>query len=113
MSKSLLEDAKRVFLEVTNYYNFRCHFCPQGISIRPPEHMDTELVKNLIEQLYEAGYENNLYFHLLGEPLLHPDIFEIMEFASKQIPRAILFMNGSLLLATPLSPYLTPVLMSW
>lgn len=97
MGESLLEDARMVFLEVTNYCNFRCDFCPQGISKRPPEHMDAELAKNLIEQLYEAGYQNNLYFHLLGEPLLHRDIFEIVEFASKRIPRVILFTNGSLL----------------
>ncbi len=59
--------------------------------------MDTELAKNLIQQLHTAGYRNNLYFHLLGEPLLHPDIFEILRFASKRAPRAILFTNGSLL----------------
>jgi len=86
-----------VFLEVTNYCNFRCSFCPQGISTRPPEHMDTELAKDLIKQLYEAGYQNNLYFHILGEPLLHPDIVEIVDFASKRLPKPILFTNGSLL----------------
>jgi len=59
--------------------------------------MDTNLAKNLIQQLHEAGYRGNLYFHLLGEPLLHPDIFEILRFASKRNPRAILFTNGSLL----------------
>jgi len=86
-----------VFLEVTNYCNFRWSFCPQGISERPPEHMDTELAKDLIKQLYEAGYQNNLYFHILGEPLLHPDISEIVDFASERLPKSILFTNGSLL----------------
>lgn len=97
MNRNLLENAKRVFLEVTNYCNFRCSFCPQAISTRPSEHMDTELAKNLIKQLYEIDNKGNLYFHLLGEPLLHPNIFEILKFASKRIPRAILFTNGSLL----------------
>jgi len=97
MPKSLLEEVRMVFLEVTNYCNFLCSFCPQGISARPPEHMDTELAKDLIKQLYEAGYRNNFYFHILGEPLLHPDIFEIVEFASKRLPKSILFTNGSLL----------------
>lgn len=97
MFRNLLENARMVFLEVTNYCNFRCNFCPQGISTRPSEHMETEIAQNLIKQLYEAGYENDLYFHLLGEPLLHPHIFEILEFASKRIPRVILFTNGSLL----------------
>lgn len=95
MSKSLLEHVSMIFLEITNYCNFHCNFCPQAISTRPPEHMDINLAKTLIEQLYEAGYKNNLYFHLLGEPLLHPDIFEIVRFASKHMPRAILFTNGS------------------
>ena len=97
MPKSLLEEARMVFLEVTNYCNFLCSFCPQGISTRPTEHMDTELARDLIKQLHEAGYKENLYFHILGEPLLHPNIFEIVRFASKRIPRSILFTNGSLL----------------
>lgn len=97
MTGSLIEEAKRVFLEVTNYCNFRCSFCPQAISTRPPEHMETELAKDLIEELCKIGYRDRLYFHLLGEPFLHPDVFEIVEFASKRIPRSILFTNGSLL----------------
>lgn len=59
--------------------------------------MDTDLGKDLIKHLYEAGYQNNLYFHILGEPLLHPDISEIVDFASKRLPKSILFTNGSLL----------------
>ena len=95
--KNLSENARAVFLEVTNHCNFRCHFCPLAISKRPAEHMDTGLAKNLIQQLHEAGYRNNLYFHLLGEPLLHPDMLEILRFATKRTLRSILFTNGSLL----------------
>lgn len=93
----LMKDAKMVFLEVTNYCNFSCCFCPQGISKRPPEHMDAEHARDLIIQLHEMGYQNDLYFHILGEPLLHPDIFGILELASKLMKRAMLFTNGSLL----------------
>jgi len=97
MLGSSMEEAKLVFLEITNYCNFRCSFCPHAISTRQPEHMDTELAKDLIGQLHEIGYRDNLYFHLLGEPFLHLDIFEIVKFASKRFPRSILFTNGSLL----------------
>lgn len=93
----LMKYVKMVFLEVTNYCNFSCCFCPQGISTRSPEHMDAEHAKDLIGQLHEMGYQNDLYFHILGEPLLHPDIFDIVEFASRLMKRAILFTNGSLL----------------
>jgi len=92
-----MKNAEMVFLEVTNHCNFSCHFCPQGISVRSPEHMDAEHAKDLIGQLHEMGYRNDLYFHILGEPLLHPDIFDILEFASGLMKRAILFTNGSLL----------------
>jgi sulfatase maturation enzyme AslB (radical SAM superfamily) len=94
---NLLKTVKMVFLELTNYCNFRCHFCPKAISTRPPEHMDTHLAKNIIEQLHKAGYQGGLFFHLLGEPFLHPDIFEIVKFASKRSPRSFLLTNGSLL----------------
>jgi len=97
MFKNLLENARYVFLEVTNHCNFRCSFCPQAISTRPPEHMDTTLATTLIKQLYNVGYKGNLYFHLLGEPFLHPEIFKIVEYASRRMPRSILFTNGSLL----------------
>jgi hypothetical protein len=59
--------------------------------------MNITLAKNVIQQLYEAGYKNNLYFHLLGEPLLYPSLSDIIKYATDRIPRSILFTNGSLL----------------
>jgi hypothetical protein len=59
--------------------------------------MDITLAKNLIEQLYDAGYKNSLYFHLLGEPLLYPCLFELIKYTTERIPRSLLFTNGSLL----------------
>lgn len=97
MSNNFLNDTQFVFLELTNYCNFSCYFCPHGLTKRPPQHMDTNLAKTVIKQLDQKGYTNNLYFHILGEPLLHPDIFDIIGFASKLRPESILFTNGSLL----------------
>jgi integrase len=60
--------------------------------------MNTDLAKNLIQQLHEMEYHGNLYFHLLGEPLLHPKIFEIIKYAvRKDSFNAVLLTNGSLL----------------
>ena len=95
--EDLLKQSERVFMEVTNYCNFRCAFCPQAISSRIPQHMDITLAKNLVQQLYEAGYKNSLYFHLLGEPLLYPYLFDLIKYTTDRIPRSILFTNGSLL----------------
>jgi sulfatase maturation enzyme AslB (radical SAM superfamily) len=62
--------------------------------------MDTQLAKHLIDQLDTEGYLQGLYFHLLGEPLLHPDILDIVEYAAQRIPYSTLFTNGSLLTPT-------------
>jgi organic radical activating enzyme len=97
ISVNFLEESERIFMEVTNHCNFRCVFCPQAISKRIPQHMNITLAKNVIQQLYEAGYKNNLYFHLLGEPLLYPSLSDIIKYATDRIPRSILFTNGSLL----------------
>ncbi len=95
----LWEQVERVFLEVTNHCNFHCAFCPQAISTRAPRHMDLALAKDLIQQLYSVGYRNNLYFHLLGEPLLYPALFDLLQYTTERLPRSILFTNGSLLTA--------------
>jgi organic radical activating enzyme len=83
-------------LEITNHCNFRCHFCPLAVSERSPEYMDTKLAKSIIQQLHEHGYRNTLCFHLLGEPFLHPDIDEILEYSSKKTFETLLLTNGSL-----------------
>lgn len=93
----LWEQVERVFLEVTNHCNFHCAFCPQAISTRAPRHMDLALAKDLIQQLYSVGYRKNLYFHLLGEPLLYPALFDLLQYTTERLPRSILFTNGSLL----------------
>ena len=91
----MLSNLHHVFLEITNHCNFRCHFCPLAVSERSPEYMDTKLAKSIIQQLYENGYRNTLCFHLLGEPFLHPDINEILEYSSKKHFKTLILTNGS------------------
>jgi len=51
-----LSNGQSIFIEVTNYRIFRCGFCPQTISEKPPQHMDMKLAKSIISQLYDAAH---------------------------------------------------------
>ncbi len=58
-----------VYLELTNCCNRRCSFC--GSTSRPPALLDAGVARGWIGQLAELA--DSIYWHVLGEPLLHPD----------------------------------------
>jgi len=68
----------RVVLELTNHCNSNCTMCPRNAMTRPLTHMDTRLAKRLIDEVSEEGV-NALWLFNIGESLLHPDFFEILE----------------------------------
>ena len=70
---------KKIYLEITNNCNLNCSFCIKNSS---PNKFRTENdFKIILNKL--KGYTEYLYFHLLGEPLLHPNINEFIDIASK------------------------------
>lgn len=70
---------KKVYVEITNRCNLSCDFCIHNH--RKIEDLSLENFKIILEKL--KLYTNYLYFHVLGEPLLHPDINEFIDLASK------------------------------
>jgi len=87
----------RFFLEITNRCNFECIFCPSGVSKRRRGDMPTDLALGLIDALQELGFGGAILFHVLGEPLLHPAVFEIVDHAAHAEMRPVLFTNGGAL----------------
>ena len=55
---------------------------------------------NLINQLHNLGFSGTLYFHVLGEPLLHPSVFKITDHAADAGMRPVIFTNGGSLTDT-------------
>ena len=84
---------KKVYLEITNVCNRSCAFCPG--TRRRPEFMDEARFSLLLEKL--AGWTEYLYFHLMGEPLLHPALGRFLDLAGERGFRVILTTNGTLL----------------
>lgn len=84
---------KRVYLEITNVCNLACAFCPG--TTREPRSLSEEEFSCLLGSL--TGKTQYLYFHLMGEPLLHPLLGRFLALAGEEGFRVILTTNGTLL----------------
>ena len=83
----------KAYLEITNICNLRCSFC-HGTKRAPRMLTDAEF-ELITDRL--AGEVKFLYFHLMGEPLLHPSFPHFVKRAWEKGFYPILTTNGSLL----------------
>ena len=83
----------RVYVEITNNCNMNCSFC-HGHS-RPLRQMTEEEYAHILKQL--TGKTQYLYHHLMGEPLVHPELPRFIQMACRAGFRPMLTTNGTLL----------------
>ena len=83
----------RVYIEITNRCNLSCDFC-HGAR-RPLRTMTPSEFCILAQKL--RGETSYLYLHVLGEPLLHPQLPELLAIAGDLDFRVCLVTNGTLL----------------
>ena len=69
---------KKIYVEITNNCNLNCSFCIKNS--RPIESISIDRFKILLDKL--KPYTDYLYFHVLGEPLMHKNINELIDIAS-------------------------------
>lgn len=78
---------KQVILEVTSRCNLRCKGCalhgPQAFTKRPNGFMSEAVWRKAIREMGTWPNEVNLTTHGGGEPLLHPQLREILDFAGR------------------------------
>ena len=84
---------RKVYLEISNICNLSCRFCPG--TKRPKKAMTAEELSVLLPKI--RPYTDFLYFHLMGEPLLHKDLEHFLELAGDHGFKVILTTNGTLL----------------
>jgi len=84
---------RKVYLEISNICNLSCAFCPG--TRREKRRLSEEEFVRLTEKI--RPYTQYLYFHLMGEPLCHPQLERFLELAAQQDFRVILTTNGTLL----------------
>ena len=101
-----------VWLELTNFCNFECNFCPTGDKEllkkigRPSGFISYELFEKIIKDLYNLTRKSGkkierLHLYKDGESLLHKDIGKIISYVKeKDICNSLeLTTNGSLMTA--------------
>lgn len=84
---------KKVYVEITNICNLRCRFCAK--SERPKRSMAVSEFDFILSKL--ARFTDHIYPHVLGEPLTHPDIGEMLEICGRHSIKASLTTNAVLL----------------
>ena len=84
---------RKVYVEISNLCNLHCAFCPG--TKRAHRRMTPEEFAILAPKL--RPYTEFLYFHLMGEPLCHPQLGAFLEIAHTHGFRVILTTNGTLL----------------
>ncbi len=82
---------KKLYAEITNVCNLRCSFCPP--SARAGEFISVDRFRVLLERI--AGKAELLYFHLKGEPLLHPEIGTLLDLAGEAGFAVAVTTNGT------------------
>lgn len=83
----------RCYIEITNTCNLDCHFCPKHNRAR--RQLSAEEFSLLTDKI--QGKVCFLYFHLMGEPLLHPLLPQFITMAREKGFKTVLTSNGTLL----------------
>lgn len=84
---------KKAYLEITNICNLNCAFCPG--TRRQAGFLSPDGFAVLAGKL--RPHTEYLYLHLMGEPLLHPQLEEILDIAERLDFKVMITTNGTLL----------------
>ena len=83
----------RCYIEITNTCNLNCDFCPKHH--RAKRQLSAGEFNLLTDRV--RGKVSFLYFHLMGEPLLHPLLPQFIRTANEKGFKTVLTSNGTLL----------------
>ena len=81
-------------VELTNYCNLKCPVCPTGLGSlqRKPQAMDPAFFERLVDEV--GHYLLTLSLWAWGEPLLHPELADILRIAQNRGINTLLSTNG-------------------
>lgn len=95
----ILKTPYAIIIETGNTCNFHCATCPTPHSLiykrRQPQNMDLDKYKRIIDNVKK--YVHVVYVYNSNEPLLHPDIVEMIKYASSRNMHTMISTNCSLL----------------
>ena len=84
---------RQIYIEITNECNLSCSFCVQNHqNIR---YLSIEKFERILKQV--KPYTSYIYLHVLGEPLLHPKMEQILKLCKQYGFYVNITTNGTLL----------------
>ena len=83
---------KKIYIEITNKCNLNCSFCSK--SQREKRNITPEEFEHILTKIKD--YTNVIYLHVKGEPLLHPNIIELINLAEQYNLKVHITTNGTL-----------------
>ena len=84
---------KKIYIEITNSCNFDCSFCFK--TSRATKFMTPNEFQTIVDKI--RPFTNYIYLHVLGEPLLHPHLDDILSIAETAGLNINITTNGGLL----------------
>jgi radical SAM protein with 4Fe4S-binding SPASM domain len=82
---------KRIYVEITNVCNLNCSFCPE--TKRPAAFMTLDDFRSILKQI--MPFTDYIYFHVKGEPLLHPQLGQFLDLCNEYGLEANITTNGT------------------
>ncbi len=86
-----------VVWNITRACNLKCVHCYNDSSTRASDEVSTDEAKKVLDGLVDFGVPSVLFSG--GEPLMRPDLFELIEYATGLGLRAVISTNGTLIKA--------------
>ena len=84
---------ERIYVEIGNICNLSCSFCVG--TKRKPRQMTVTQFDTVCQKI--CGQTKYIYLHVMGEPLLHKDLAEILKIAKEHSLKVCITTNGTLL----------------
>lgn len=84
---------KKIYIEITNNCNLSCKFCSKNK--KESKTMTFDEFKIIISKI--KNYTSYIYMHVLGEPLIHPNVSEFIDYAYKNDINVNITTNGYLI----------------
>ena len=96
----------KVNIEISNICNLQCSFCPEVV--RTKKLMEESLFEKVIQEV--APLTDQVCFHLMGEPLVHPKLERFLEICTREKVPVNLVSNGVLLTQKRADLLLSPII---
>lgn len=88
-----MQKFKKFYLEITNVCNLACSFCPP--TERQKQFISVSDFSKRLDQI--KPHTDFIYLHVKGEPLLHPNLDELLDLSQEKGFKVNITTNGTLI----------------